>query len=254
MDELETTIDELEKQTPRRAASAEADLKALTISSLAHRCERATDRFFQGLPFDEACCLELFRRALEEKDDQAWGVILVRYDGLVRSWIHRHPSSSVADEDQDYFLNRTFDKFWYAFKRDARKFGRFATLSALLQYLKLCAYTAVQEYVERQMRPYDLPISELPVEALSARSEGITGLNDRLAARSLWAYIEATLKTEQERIVAEGFLLYDMKPREVYQQYAQNFDSVDQVRRVKGNLMARLRRDQTLLELLQAFD
>jgi hypothetical protein len=230
------------------------DLQALSLSSLVHRCRRATDRYFQGLSFDEQCCLELFRRALRKGDEGAWSALVAQYDGLVRSWIHRHQSFDVADEEGDYFLNRTFDKFWHAFHNDPGKFDRFVNVKSILQYLKLCAYTSVQEYVERQMRPYDLPISSLSVDALSSESEGITSLKDRLAAGAVWSHIEASLKSDQEQFVARASLLYDMKPREIYAQWHTEFENVDQVRRVKGNLMARLRRDEALLTLLEAFD
>jgi hypothetical protein len=45
-----------------------------------------------------------------------------------------------------------------------------------------------------------------------------------------------------------------MKPREIYSAHADAFADVEQVRRVKDNMLARLRRDEHLLGLLQAFN
>ena len=230
------------------------DLSKLNLSSLAHLCRQETDRYFKRAPYDDSYCLELFRRAIEQKDETAWTVIVNQYEKLVRAWVRRHRSFPMADENQDYFVNRTFDSFWSAFNRDPQKLSRFSNLKSLLQYLKLCTYTAVQEYVDRRMHPRHMTLSEKPIEAVAERIDSINSVDERMIASIVWHHVLGAVKTEQERVITEDFLLYNMKPREIYARNSELFTDVDQVRRVKGNLLTRLRRDKQLLTIIGELD
>ncbi len=234
--------------------TAEIDLAALNLASLAHLCRRATDRFFRQEPYDDRYCMELFRRAVEDQHEGAWAALIEQYSNLVIYWINQHSAFPSTDEDHDYFLNRTFDNFWRAFSRDPGKFSRFRNLKAIMQYLKLCVFTTVQEYAERRMGPHLALYSNKPIEAVATTYSPIETLNERLLANAVLDYVMSAVKTEQERIVAVDFLVYDMKPREIFAEHGDAFDNVSQVRRVKGNLMARLRRDERLLAVLEGFE
>lgn len=230
------------------------DLTTLHISSLAHLCRQATDRYFQQEAYDDSYCLEMFRRAIEEKSEQAWFVIVDQYGNLVRSWVQRHHAYHAADEDAEFFVNRAFDNFWSAFSRDPSKLRKFDKLKALLQYLKLCTHTAVQSYVERKMPPRHVVHSERPLETIPERVDTINSVDENMVAGIVWQYILAALKTDQEQIIAREYLLHGTKPQEIFSYYPEQFDSIDQVRRVKGNLMARLRRNQQLMAIVTGVD
>jgi DNA-directed RNA polymerase sigma subunit (sigma70/sigma32) len=73
---------------------------------------------------------------------------------------------------------------------------------------------------------------------------------ERTSADNIWQYVLQKVKTRQEKVIAEAYLIYDMKPREIYSAHNDAFASVEQVRRTKDNLLARLRRDKHLRELL----
>jgi len=230
------------------------ELSNLNLSSLAHLCRQATDRYFQHQDFDDSYCLELFRRAIEQEDEMAWAVVIDQYGSLVKAWVGRHHSFAVADEDQEYFVNRAFDSFWSAFSRNPRKLSRFNNLKSLLQYLKLCTYSAVQEYVERRMPPRHVYQSEFPVEAIAERVDSISSVDDNMIAGIVWQYVIAAVKTEQERVIAEDFLLHNMKPQEIYDRHTGLFAEVAQVRRIKGNFMTRLRRNKQLMTIMAGLD
>ena len=232
----------------------EMDLSKLNISSLAHLCRQSTDRYFRRVEYDDSYCLELFRRAIEQKDETAWYVLVTQYDSLVRAWINRHHSFTIADEDQDYFVNRTFDSFWSAFNSNPKKIAKFRNLKSLLQYLKLCAYTAVQEYVERRMPPRHITQSKIPIEAIAESDDSIRAVDDNLIAGIVWQYVSATTKSEQERVVTEDYLRHDMKPQEIYRRHKDLFTDVAHVRRVKGNFMTRLRRNRQLMAIISETD
>ncbi len=230
------------------------DLSKLNISSLAHLCRQATDRYFRQEVYDDSYCLEMFRRAIEEKNEIAWQVILNQYESLVISWVQRHHSFPVADEDVDYFVNRAFDSFWSAFSRNPDKFKKFRDLKSLLQYLKLCTHTSVHSHVERKMPPRHVRHSEMPMDSIPERVNSINRVEENMVAGIVWQYVSSALKTEQERVIAEDFLLHDMRPKEIYARHQDLFSNVGQVRRVKGNLMTRLRRNKQLMAIVDAVD
>jgi hypothetical protein len=233
---------------------ADLDLTKLSISSIAHLCRKSTDLFFQGLEYDDRACLELFRRATQKGDELAWEALIRQYNDLVISWVLRHPYFPRADEEPEYFANRTFGKFWYAFNRDPDKLQKFVNVKTLLQYLKLCANSAVKEYVERKMSPQDQIQSGQPVESIPNAVDPIGRIEENITALRVWQYILSAVKNEQERIVAEDYLIYDLKPREIFARHREAFDSISQVSRVKENLMARLRRDKQLEYIFSAGD
>lgn len=230
------------------------DLSKLNISSLAHLCRQATDRYFQRESYDDSFCLELFRRAIVEREEAAWSVIISQYENLVRAWVQRHHSFPMADEDADYFINRSFDNFWSAFSRNPTKLEKFKNLKSLMQYLKLCTFTAVQTYVERSMPPRQAIFSDIPIETLPESLDSIASVDDNMVAGIVWQYISAAVKTEQEQKIAEDFLLHGMKPQEIWSRHQDLFENVDQVRRVKGNFMTRLRRNKQLLAIVTNID
>lgn len=254
MDEVDSLVEELFWADRQDQEGAGLDLSVLNLSSLAHLCRQATDRFFQHGAYDDRYCLELFRRAIWEQDEEAWQILVDQYGNLVTSWVQRHHAFALADEDREYFVNRTFANFWRAFSRDPQKLAKFGDLKSLLQYLKLCAYSAVQEYVERQMRPRHMTLSDKPIETIADLNDYIGDVDDHMLATTLWKHVLSSVKNDQERIVARDYLLYDMKPREIYARHKDVFASVSQLRRVKGNLMARLRRDNELLSFLADFE
>lgn len=230
------------------------DLTTLHISSLAHLCRQATDRYFRQEAYDDSYCLELFRRAIAEESETAWAVVLNQYENLVRAWVQRHHAFPQADEDPDYFVNRAFDSFWSAFNRNPSKLQKFQNLKSLLQYLKLCTHTAVQSYVERRMPPRHIIHLEQPLEQVAERIDIINSVDDNMVAGIVWQYILADLKNDQERIIAREYLLHDLKPQEIYQRHPDLFEDVGQLRRVKGNLMTRLRRNKQLMAIIASID
>jgi len=227
--------------------SLEINLSTLTITSLAYRCRQETERYYRRLQPDERYCFELFRRAIELGSDWAWDCIFKQYTHQVTVWTRRHEAFAIVDEDCDYFVNRAFAKFWQAFSRNPLKLTKFNSLKGLLKYLQLCTYTSVKEYVERSMVPHYVGSFEDEIPIISDGPDLPTRVDSQMKAEDLWQHVLEIVKTEQERIIAEGYFSYDMKPKEIYAWHEDAFVDVVQVRRIKDNFLARLRRDKKLL-------
>ncbi len=235
---------------PSRAFRAEprrSELQQLPLAELVDRCRAETEKFLRREPHRDDYCLELFRRAIGESDQAAWAAVVGQYRGMVLSWVRRHPAWSTAREDEDYWVNRTFERFWTAIGPD--RLAAFPGLAALLRYLKMCAHSVLLDEV-RSQAPVALETSaDPPAEADPAQDvEGL--VTGRVAAGELWAAVRAETQDEAERIVAYLCLAHGLKPREIVERHPDRFAGVADVYRAKRNLLDRLRRSPDIQKFL----
>ena len=69
--------------------------------------------------------------------------------------------------------------------------------------------------------------------------------------QALWEKITTRLCGEKERRTVYGSFVLGLKPRQLYNQFPETFQGVNEIYRVKENVLARLRRDDELAKLLQ---
>ena len=229
--------------------SDQTGLQLLTLTGIAHRCAQETEQFFQRQRHDPRYCFELFRRAIVHRNQRAWELIYTQYDAQVSRWVKRHSAFPTSGEEVPYFVNRAFEKMWVALT--AERFGNFPDLKSLLRYLQMCVHSAVMDHVRIAERT-DLDVQE---ERLAAEGEAGNPVVedqtlDRLHREAFWQEIDARMRTEKERRVVYGSFVLALKPRELYTQCQDVFSDVKEVYRVKENVLARLRRDAELRELL----
>jgi len=219
----------------------------LSVEELAHRCAAETERFFRRVGgHDNRFCFELFRLALADRNDAAWSKLYEQYRGLVTGWIHEHPQFAMANEESDYFLNGVFTSMWKACTPE--RFVNFADLPALLAYLKSCVHTTIINH-SRKRRP---PLAEISDELVGASPVSETtdpmagALLHQLARTELWHLLDTLLHNDKERLVTELYFIQGMKPRLIYEQYHEHFTNVQEIYRVKQNLLERLSRNTAL--------
>jgi DNA-directed RNA polymerase specialized sigma24 family protein len=224
------------------------ELHQASLAALISACREDTERFQRREEVPGESCFELLRRAVASGDQAAWEAIFAQYRGLVLAWVRRHPALSALPEDDDYWVNRTFERFWSAVGPE--RFGMFTGLAAALRYLKMCAHSVILDAVRAQGAARDEPLPEhLTARGDAADPAAIVG--SELAGRALWETVRAALSDDDERLVAELCFALDLKPREVYARHPDQFASVADVYRVKRNVLDRLRRNPALAEYLQ---
>lgn len=223
------------------------DLRQLPLAEIAARCREETARYLRREAAEEAFCFELFRRAVVERAAAAWEAVYQQYRGVVLAWVRRHPMAAAAAEDDMYWVNRTFERFWGAVGPD--RFVAFPGMAALLRYLKMCAHSVLMDDIRARhsgrlepLTDQDAEIGEAPDTAGSVVSA--------LAGSALWDVIQAALLDETERQVAYCCFALDLKPREIYERHPDRFGSVDDVYRIKRNLLDRLRRNPDIRAFL----
>lgn len=239
------------------------DPALLTLSGVAHRCADEAARLRAHEPTDWRYCYELFRRAIVERDTQAWNLVCERFWPHVRDWVGRHRLMNLWPESPDALVGEAFARMWRACSADM--FARSQDLTHLLSYLRHCAESALIQHARAiQRRQFDVSLFESDDET-SAPSQSIESLEPETPAsetpeeivmhdqnmRMLWQQVERSLHDEQERLVIYACFVLDMKPREIYARHKSLFNDVREVYRVKERVFTRLRNDQQLAELLQ---
>lgn len=229
--------------------SQPTDLRVSALASIAHRCARETELFFQRQPHDPRYCFELFRRAIADRDQGAWALVYAQYQPLVTRWVERHSAFASSGEDVEYFVNRAFEKMWAAINPD--KFSRFPDLKSLLRYLQMCVHSAILDQVRQAQ--HLVILSSVEDLARGSMPQSPTTDEQALAGvyrQQFWDQISTRLRNEQERKVVYGSFVLGLKPREICVQFQRTFRDVREVYRVKENVLARLRRDTELGEVL----
>ncbi len=225
----------------RETILSEVTPQTLTLSGLRHRCAQESDRFFNRQAYDPKFCYELFRRAILQRDDQAWACIYSQYQRLVTHWVERHAAYSSSGEEAQFFMNRAFEKMWVGISPD--KFTTFEDLASLLRYLQMCVHSVMIDFVrQKEYRLRLEAIEEMP-QPLQARDTAVEDhISAALSRTELWQWLQTQIKDEKEARVIDGLFVLGLKPREVQDLYPKTFSDVKEIYRVKENLIARLRR------------
>lgn len=217
------------------------DVRQATVRELARLCHDETTKYLRREPSQDDFCLELLRRAIVVRDQSAWEAILGQYRGMVLSWLRKSYGTTMRDEEDDYWVNRTFERFWQAVGPE--RFAHFPTLANLLQYLKQCAITALLDDARQRTRER-LDERATPQRLSAAEPEPMA--LDKLAQQDLWDLIMAETQGEAERLVALESFSLNLKPGEIHERHPQHFTDTADVYRVKRNLLDRLRRNPAI--------
>jgi hypothetical protein len=226
---------------------AEIELQRLTLTGIAHRCAQESDHFFRREPHDPRYCFELFRRAALHHNQHAWELIYSQYRPLVVNWVQRHPLFAESGEEADYFVNGAFEKVWSRLTPAA--FDRFPDLKSILRYLQMCVNSAIVDFARAREQAARLDEVE-PADLADDKSAGRGEAFSHLEREELWGWLHAQLKDTKEEQAVYGTYVLGLKPQELYTHYRDTFRDVNEVYRVKENVLDRLRRDKSAEEFL----
>jgi len=231
--------------------NSDTDLKSLHLHYVRNRCAEESERFFRQQGYDPRFCFELFRRAILLHDQRAWEYIYQQYQPLVAGWVERHSLFLALDEDKEFFVNRAFEKMWTHLTPE--KLALTNSLSAVLGYLHKCVNSVIVDAMRKYER-YGLTKEQddqaLEKQASSDESPEAEILN-RDMVEKLWTMLQERCKNEKERTIVYGSFVLALKATQIYSEYRGVFRNVQEVYRVKENLLARLKRDQDLVEFLE---
>ena len=220
-------------------------LAELPLDSLVVCVQEEAAKFLRGQLSDERFCLELFSRAIAVRNEGAWACIYQQFAPLVLTWVNQHQSAMklLAQDGCAPLVNAAFAKFSQAMI--PAKMDNFDSLAAILKYLKMCVHSVIADEVRsRQARQYEETL-EL-IEHEPASDDPADDVVSNISAQGLWQVIQEELNGEHERILM--YLAYGqgMKPGEISSQHTRLFPTVQDVYRIKRNVLERLRRNRRL--------
>ncbi|BCX04015.1 MAG: hypothetical protein KatS3mg053_1953 [Candidatus Roseilinea sp.] len=235
--------------------------EASTIQQLAELCSAQVSDFRNNRPCDERPCLELFRLALIEHNQEAWAAVYNIHYPQVMRWVHTHPHFCITGEDADYFANQAFSRLWQYGSRHACA-GHFNAVADYMQYLKRCTWSAIEDELRRSQKDALWHLVEVNDSTEDNESDNVMGfdeaalaLHDRVSVeavvesevilRALWELLRQTLEGERERIVAEEMWEYGLAPRQIYARHPDRFSDENEVSQIRRNIVRRLNRRLT---------
>lgn len=222
-------------------------LQHMAVADLADKCAQETENYFHQQSHDSTYCFELFRRAIQEHNQDAWAIICIQYQPLVSGWVKQHRGFESTGEESQYFVNGAFGKI--AATLSPVKFDGFSNIGSLLRYLKMCVHSVIVDY-NRMVDQANLYPLEDASEEPSAEPATEDQVLDRSHDQALWAWMNAWLDDEKERRVIYGLFVLAQKPQELYDHFQDLFSEVEEIYRVKQNVIARLRRDPEFRKML----
>ncbi len=241
---LSDSVSEQTRQT-QHSQNSQSPPQTLSINELARCCSEETNKFLKQSVSNDRFCLELFRRAIVQRDDDAWACIYSQYAPLVLTWVTQHQSAApmLGQDGSAPLVNAAFAKFSQALT--PAKMDNFDSPAAILKYLKMCVHSVVADEVRsRQSRQYEETL-EL-IEHEPASEDPADDVVATISAQGLWQVIQ-----EEERLLIYLAYIHGMKPSEISSQNRRLFPTVDDVYRIKRNVLERLRRNRRLQLLLK---
>lgn len=238
--DLTCDIQDFSLQTSFFPAPSELPSAAMSISALAGHCSRETDNYRRGEPSDNQYGVELFRRALQQRDPLAWEAVQQRFAETVLRWMRSHPLRKVAccfDSEENY-VAQTFARFWQA--TAGKQEIRFGTLAAALQYLRASLHGTILDTLRTYSRPQEV--------ALPAPGEPGEPLADELDdSRELWEVVQGLLTNQRERRLAYLLFHCHLKPREIVHFCPGEFSEVQEIYGLRRNIFERLLRNADII-------
>jgi len=220
----------------------------LTVSELLLEAHREIQAHPHTQPTATAYAFELFRRAIGQRDEQAWSGLYELYHAMVSSWMLRRAPALVA-EDLAALVNEVFAKFFRSIGPE--KLKNFPSVGSLLAYLKCCTSSVWADYCRSQLtRQREDPLESLPQQSLML-DDFAASVIDQLTAQEAWAMIAGAVPAQEERLILVLVCSQGWSPAKLQHRYPCLFPSVEDVYRRRRNVCERLRRNQELLHLLE---
>ena len=205
----------------------------MSLPVLAADCLRELDNYRRGEPCTETYGVELFRRAIIQSDQEAWVWVQHCFGGMVRGWLGRHPKREVACrlESEENYVAQAFERFWQATTLTQRM--EFSTLAAALQYLRASLHGAILDMLRAYAQPGEVSLPE-PGEPL---------VEDGTANCEVWEILQMILSNPREQRLAYLLFHCGLGPREIVRFCPQEWSDVQEIYRLRRNIMERLLRN-----------
>lgn len=223
----------------------ELSFTSMSLSAIIERCAEAVEDFYRNLPNDERYCLEIFRRALMDDNNDAWIALQEQFRGYLLFWFRRSKLRMKAlqvDSEQNY-VSDTFDHLWGWGKRqrtgaatleDSTYQIEFTSLRSALTFLKKCLHNLILDRLRADERRRIVPLPENDPPTSFPHDE-------RLQQQEFWRAVNTVLTNERERRIIQLLFEQGLKPRQILERCPDEFNNIKEIYRLTRNAMDRLK-------------
>jgi DNA-directed RNA polymerase specialized sigma24 family protein len=181
---------------------------------------------------------ELFRRAVVDRDADAWAEISVSYRAMMVAWARRCHVADLSGECYEDLADEALARAWKALSPE--RFAQFPNLAALLGYLRTCVMAAAID-AARARTSYERMAERMEHSASAAPDQLVLEQLDRT---ELWQLANSLVASEAERVVLLERYVLDLPPRVIQSRHPGLFPDVRRIYETIRNICDRLRRNQ----------
>lgn len=208
-------------------------LETMNISLLVERCIDEMNKYRLGKPYTDRYCVELFHRALLQRDALAWEVIQRHFHEIVLRWMCSHPMRDIAcrfDSEENY-VAQAFTRFWLATAGNQQV--EFQSAAAVLRYLRMSLHSVILDALRSYSRPKEMPL-------LACGDPEEPFVEDTHEGYEMWEAIFHLLPDKRDQRVVYLLFHCGLKPREILRFCPQEFSDVQEIYCLRRNIMERL--------------
>ncbi|MGO8950139.1 MAG: hypothetical protein ACLQUY_21280 [Ktedonobacterales bacterium] len=207
-------------------------LLSLSIAELSTSCCREMDRYRKREQNDAAYCVELFRRALQGNQNEAWECLLGQCVGdFLRAKLFKHVCWPTARKYQDahFYIVESFARLW---RSNAGHPLRVDSLGSLLLLLHRCLHSAILEEL-RLWKPPDAR-GGLPIPPPDVPDPMETLIN-RERLREIWD----CANSDRERRIFNLRWVLGYTPQAMVDNWPSDFPDTREISQTLQNILAR---------------
>ena len=215
-------------------------MKDISVSELAPLCREETERFRRNRDGKQGYCFEVARRAIVDRDQEAWHAFYNQYWRLVAKWVNG------PAEDKENRVQEVFIKFLGPRVATPEAFGaKFSTIGQVIGYLHT---TALNFRIDADRRGH----KERQIQGLMANwpqeriRQDVSPIGQAVMMRELLEHISRQAQDEKERVVLDLSFRVGLGPKQIAKERPDLFADVEEVRRTKERVVYRLSRDSRL--------
>jgi len=181
--------------------------------------------------------LEMFCCALKENDQQVQRWLQRNFSVIIMNWIHGHPKSSLACRlrTEDYYIIETFRCFWQTLIKQ-QKFD-LPSMAYVLSYLHVIMNGVILDTLRNYSSPHDVPLT-----STSTSIAGEVQSNENESIHDIYGLIEGKLSNTRERRIAYLLFQCALKPGEIVDHFPNEFSDVNEISRIRRNIIELLNR------------
>jgi DNA-directed RNA polymerase specialized sigma24 family protein len=214
----------------------------MNLTELQCHCQCEMEKYSRYGSNTEEYCLEIFRRAMLLRDEQAWEILNQTFSSIILGWLRRHSCYTAAyrlhPEEKDY-VTLTLERLWMVGVRNQTM--EFRSLAGALSFLRISLNSVVIDTLREQGKEQPLTPETDFVEYPAPDEE---------ESAELWECIKSMLPDKREQRLAYLLFYCNLTPRQVIHYCPQEFSNIQEVYQMKRIILDRLRRHKDRLRWL----